>query len=39
MSRGEPALPTIMLTETGADTDVPYSGAKRAVKEKARATT
>ena len=30
MSRGEPALPTIMLTEQGADAEVPYSGARRA---------
>jgi nicotinate phosphoribosyltransferase len=37
MSRGEPALPTIMLTDDGADADVPYSGAKRAIKPKVRA--
>ena len=37
MSRGEPALPTIMLTDEGAETDVPYSGAKRAIKPKVKA--
>jgi nicotinate phosphoribosyltransferase len=34
MSRGEPALPTVMLTETGADAEVPYSGARQVDKPK-----
>jgi nicotinate phosphoribosyltransferase len=36
MSRGEPALPTIMLTADGADSEMPYSGVRRVAKPKGK---